>query len=223
VTESEKYWAGFNGEAPRDELLISKAVDSAIATRNFEIELYWKRATYFWTFIAAAFAGYFALLARSNPHGPDFPAFVVSCIGIFLNLSWFLVNKGSKFWQENWESHVGILSLHVTGPIFTKVMFPKRKWSLVGIVTNASPFSVSKINQWVSVFMLFIWMILMFRVAPFGKTVQSYQWIGFVVEHRFIAAFLGTLFFAVMMCLFSRTGLKTHECEVKSFVTKITN
>ena len=26
--------------------------------RKFEIELYWKRATYYWTFIAAAFAGY---------------------------------------------------------------------------------------------------------------------------------------------------------------------
>ena len=33
--------------------------------RKFEIDLYWKRAAYFWAFIAATFAGYFALLGSN--------------------------------------------------------------------------------------------------------------------------------------------------------------
>ena len=32
--------------------------EKAIAERKMEINLYWKRATYFWTFIAASLTGY---------------------------------------------------------------------------------------------------------------------------------------------------------------------
>lgn len=33
--------------------------------RKFEIEMYWKRATYFWTIIAVTFTGFFALSASN--------------------------------------------------------------------------------------------------------------------------------------------------------------
>lgn len=36
----------------------SKAFEYAVRTREFEINLYWQRAKYFWTFIAAAFAAF---------------------------------------------------------------------------------------------------------------------------------------------------------------------
>jgi hypothetical protein len=38
-----------------------EALKYAHDIRKFEIELYWKRAAYFWTFIGAAFAGYFVI------------------------------------------------------------------------------------------------------------------------------------------------------------------
>ena len=38
-----------------------EALKYALEIRKFEIDLYWKRATYFWTFIAAALAGYFLI------------------------------------------------------------------------------------------------------------------------------------------------------------------
>ena len=41
-----------------DETKKEKALDHALDIRKFEIELYWKRAAYFWTFIAATLAGY---------------------------------------------------------------------------------------------------------------------------------------------------------------------
>ena len=37
-----------------------KALEHALDIRKFEIELYWKRATYFWTFIGATLAGFVA-------------------------------------------------------------------------------------------------------------------------------------------------------------------
>ncbi|QNR65148.1 hypothetical protein IAQ67_14620 [Paenibacillus peoriae] len=41
-----------------------KALEMALDIRKFEIDLYWKRATYFWAFIAATFAGYFLLISK---------------------------------------------------------------------------------------------------------------------------------------------------------------
>ena len=38
-----------------------KAFEKIHDIRKFEIDLYWKRATYNWTFIAAIFAGYFTI------------------------------------------------------------------------------------------------------------------------------------------------------------------
>lgn len=41
---------------------VEGALERAWLNRDFEISHYWKRAAYFWTFIAVDFAGYFALL-----------------------------------------------------------------------------------------------------------------------------------------------------------------
>ena len=38
---------------------IDVAIKIALETRKFEIELYWKRATYFWAFLVSAFGIYF--------------------------------------------------------------------------------------------------------------------------------------------------------------------
>jgi len=46
-----------------------RAIEQALDTRKFEIDLYWKRATYFWAFIAATFAGYFLILSKMSPPG----------------------------------------------------------------------------------------------------------------------------------------------------------
>lgn len=40
------------------------ALDRAWQTRNFEIEMYWKRASYFWAFIATSFGGYPNIVLR---------------------------------------------------------------------------------------------------------------------------------------------------------------
>ncbi|MCC9001729.1 MAG: hypothetical protein LM549_03765, partial [Candidatus Competibacter sp.] len=56
-----KYKSDF-GIYPKDRSKLESALEKALDIRKFEIELYWKRAAYFWTLIAAAFAGYFIIL-----------------------------------------------------------------------------------------------------------------------------------------------------------------
>ncbi|EIJ8446517.1 hypothetical protein LJP04_004306, partial [Salmonella enterica] len=58
----EDYKKIFLDDAKKNE----KALTYALDIRKFEIDLYWKRASYFWAFIAATFAGFITLQASSS-------------------------------------------------------------------------------------------------------------------------------------------------------------
>lgn len=130
---------------------IKFSYQQAWSAKNFEIELYWKRAQYFWAFQIAAFAGYFAVLNSSSysaelPKNPEV-LFVVICIGFITAIAWNFINQGSKTWQRHWEIHVDMLENELTGPLYK-------------IVTTQKTFSVSKINDIVSRFFALIWIIM---------------------------------------------------------------
>lgn len=128
-----------------------RAFDKAWQTRNFEIEMYWKRATYFWAFIASVFVGYFALISSENYIKNDrfdhVEVYFLICIGFVLSLAWHLTNIGSKSWQRHWEVHVDLLEDAFTGPLY-KIVHPK------------ATYSVSKINEIVSFVFVLIWLLL---------------------------------------------------------------
>jgi len=50
----------------KDSKKLKAAFDQVSDIRKFEIELYWKRAAYFWALIAVAFAGYFKYLHQKK-------------------------------------------------------------------------------------------------------------------------------------------------------------
>ena len=118
-----------------------KAFEKAWATRNFEIEMYWKRATYFWAFIASTFVGYFALVSSESYEKQSafnhVEVYFLICIGFVLSLAWHFTNIGSKTWQRHWEVHVDLLEDAFTGPLY-KTVYPNQTYS------------VSKINEIVS-------------------------------------------------------------------------
>jgi hypothetical protein len=134
------------------------ALEFALDTRKFEIELYWKRAAYFWTLIAAAFAGYVAVSSRGASQ-PRQPLVLIASLGFAFSVAWYCVNRGSKYWQDNWEAHVDQLETSIMGPIYKTVLAPDslRLWKLNG----AYPFSVSKINQLLSLFTCCVWLLLL--------------------------------------------------------------
>lgn len=152
IMKADAYQANFDldKEVVTDKL--KAALELAQDNRKFEIELYWKRATYFWTLIAAAFAGYFALLGSDKGVNVDekpLLAFAISCIGFVFTYAWFLVNRGSKLWQKNWENHVDMLEDKITGPLYKTVMRrPKDSDDdsfVAKHITGSAEFSVSKL------------------------------------------------------------------------------
>jgi len=144
-----------------------KALGFALDIRKFEIELYWKRATYFWTFIAAAFGGYALVYARTTANIPttnvndnSWLLLIFSCLGFLFSVAWHLVNRGSKFWQNNWERHVDLLENQVVGPLYKIIAEGVDNHNPL---TAAGHYSVSKINQILSVFISLFWMLLIFK------------------------------------------------------------
>ncbi len=104
-----------------------KAYEAAEKIRQFEIGLFWKRATFFWAFITAIYTAYFNVLTKIYKYKCDditlykhgtIPLIVLSALGLFFCFSWLLSSKGSKHWQENWEKHLDLLENKVTGPLY---------------------------------------------------------------------------------------------------------
>lgn len=140
----------------KEEMTNKELLDRAHEIRKFEIDLYWRRTAYFWTLIAAAFLAFFAIHSAEELTSPskEVLSFVVGNLGFVFSLGWFLINRGSKFWQQNWEAQVDRLECCVGVALHRSVAIRNDKecW-LVG----SKPYSVSKINQITSFYVTFIW------------------------------------------------------------------
>src|SRR5271157_5024619 len=88
-------------EPNRSESLSLEIYKISIQTRNFEIELFWKRSLFFLGFIASAFVGFAATYRTNISLG-----LVFACLGVVCSFAWSLANRGSKFWYEHWEKKV---------------------------------------------------------------------------------------------------------------------
>jgi hypothetical protein len=166
MTEDE-YKAAFSdlpheGTVNEADTRAGRALMAALDIRKFEIDLYWKRATYFWAFIAAAFAGY-GLTYRTAVNGEPWLSFVFSALGLVFSFAWYLVNRGSKFWQNNWERHVDLLEDMTLGPLYKIIAVTTSERNPL---TASGAFSVTKINQMLSLFVTVVW------VAIFSKALS---------------------------------------------------
>jgi len=170
---SDKYKELFKGKE-------KEALKHALDIRKFEIELYWKRATYFWTFIGATMAGFLAIQASSAANKQDL-AVILACLGVVFSFGWLLVNRGSKFWQENWEKHVDVLEDDITGPLYKTIMsrneIEKNSDKIIHLVTGPSAISVSKVNQIISLYVFILWLCLLWYSLPefsFEKAIHPF-------------------------------------------------
>ena len=176
--------------------------------RKFEIELYWRRATYFWTLIGAAFLAFFAIQAADDLGNPEKPvfSFIVANLGFVFSIGWFFVNRGSKFWQENWETQVDRLEKRENLDLYRLVVYSRTDrdcW-----LTGAAPYSVSKINQMTSVYVTVLWAGLGTSsiVQCCGQTDCSGTTVGI-----FIVVPLFTLAFWCLCCCKGKTNVKEKD------------
>ncbi len=192
-----------------NQLRTKELLDRAHEIRKFEIELYWKRTTYFWTLIAAAFVAYFAIQSANGLHKPSRQtlAFIVANLGFVFSLGWYFVNKGSKFWQENWEAQVDRLEKCLKEKFYRlystrKNLDEEKRW------LGPAPYSVSKINLIISLYTIFIWIFFCF-----WSLVQLLMLLNF---HCFLLRSIGILSVLVFFLMASIAACYCFGCEAKT-------
>ena len=197
----------FKGAGPSNALKV-EALKHALDIRKLEIKMYWKRTTYFWTLNAATFAGYFAI--KSTNQAIDYyVAPLVSCIGLIISFGWYIANRGAKYWQENWELHVDLLEDEIMGPLYKTTPYIKRFAAFHPI--SAFPFSVSKVNQILSLFIAVVWLGLAILNIPCIR-LTLFEW-----KYSHWILIVLTILTVVSLFVFARTNRK-RNIKIKMFI-----
>jgi len=86
-----------------------------------------------------------------------FLRYLLAILGYSLSTIWFCVNRGSKYWQENWEKQIEYLTqLHQT-PIFGLIKVPEHPFYRFN---KSYSYSVSRLNQLVSLLIGLAWLVI---------------------------------------------------------------
>jgi hypothetical protein len=205
-----------------------RAHNLALDIRKFEIDLYWKRAGYFWTFIAATLAGFMLVQKDTTPNAnSEYLSIVLGCVGFIFSFAWYCVNKGSKQWQENWENHVDLLEDSMVGPLYkivtSRPSIEEPWWKPKGaykrsevLLTGPSAFSVSKINQIVSLFVAALWVALVVHVLP----PFDFDWHN--IEVKYAAVIMLAIIASIMIIGWGRTDQENRKrIRAKRRITSI--
>jgi len=130
------------------------ALKKAWKVRNFEIDKFWQRSAFFWGFIALIFTGYFTIV--TGKHNKEaismYLDFYLILLGLIFSVAWFLVIRGSKQWQENWEKHIDYLEDEITGPLYKTIYYKGETF-----------YSVSRIISILAVVVIVTWVFLLLR------------------------------------------------------------
>jgi len=143
---------GAPNPVPVPQEVAKQALVRAHALRQFEIDNYWKRATYFWGFQLTAFAG-LALSADKGEFKPPI-VLIVATLGSVTALASLLTAWGSKMWQENWERHVDLLEVEQEGALMEIVLTDRK-----------CRFSVTRVNERLNLLLMLGWLTAFIAAA----------------------------------------------------------
>jgi hypothetical protein len=154
ILDEEDYLRRFGIEKKNDKYEVTnegfliKAYEKAWENRNYEIDKFWTRAAYFWGFIVLIFGGYISLLtSEHNQKALEMRVdLYLVLLGFLFSLSWWLVIRGSKCWQQNWEAHIDRLEDYVSGPIYKTIYYSGDRF-----------YSVSKLNETMAIGVFLVW------------------------------------------------------------------
>jgi hypothetical protein len=78
-------------------------------------------------------------------------------LGVLFSCAFYLSNRGSKFWQENWEAHIDILEKEVECNIYKVLLMKDDENICIDYLLSSANYSVSRINTFVSLCLFVFW------------------------------------------------------------------
>lgn len=184
--------------------LLEKKFDAALQTRNLEIDLFWKRSLFFWGFIASAFVGYAALHSDIR--------IVIACFGMVCSFAWSLLNRGSKYWQENWEQKVEKLESALFPPPKNHTLFSHQEQREdKGVWLSARKYSVSKLVIALSDYAFLMWLGIV--IYELGRHYLPVNFQGRLKEICLLVFVVCSVLFLGIVLIFGR---KSVDHKLKS-------
>lgn len=123
------------------------ALERAYVLRSMEIELVWKRATYFLAVQTVLFA---ALGFASSKQFQGSPLLTLGLAMTGFATAWLgvLGARGARFWQQNWEMHIDLLEDEIEGRLHK-----------IALYQGPVQFSVARTQIWLSKVLTGFWLI----------------------------------------------------------------
>lgn len=131
------------------EAVSERFLEVALENRQLELNLLWQRSLFFWGFIVAAIAAIPNLI-----HEDPRLLTLVTGFGVVASIGWVMVNLGSKYWTENWETKL-FLNPEIKTLFQPLTLSKKAPWAI--------RFSVSKLMTAFSALVTFLWLAAFIR------------------------------------------------------------
>lgn len=187
---------------------------TAIDMYKFEMDMYWKRATYFSILIGGLATGFYKLFIGVN----FLYALLVAIVGVIVSFLWHLANKASKFWVSNWLFHSIQLESEVMGKKNTESIFNyyyvKDNDDFIKVKNiiypgEAYPFSVSRLNHYLSFIVLFSWCVVLvvslLKLWSLNLIINANDvWI--MVSNKTLISLVSVLFMVIILFLILING-----------------
>jgi hypothetical protein len=116
-----------------------------------EIDLFWKRSSFYWVFVGAALVAY-GVLRKDAPHF----GLLIASFGFLSSVAWLLGSIGSKWWIENWERKLEESAPSIVGDLFNAT--DERLTVVPGITLMR--FSVTRLAILLSAFVTVLWFVI---------------------------------------------------------------
>lgn len=198
-------------EKKRTETL-DKILERAYDIRKFELDLYWKRATYFWGFLIAIFTAFFIAIDSSKKIGFHIQ-FLIICMGLVFSFAWYLVNRGSTYWVTNYERVIDTIEEYKGISFYNLNLKNDNEFLKISYF----PFSVSRINITISLFVVIIWLGL-FLNALFYNIKNSTGYCLPNIDCKILAITVATFYF-IYQLIESVSQIKNSDFE---FIKRMT-
>jgi hypothetical protein len=125
--------------------------DASINALEFELEHFWKRSLFFWGFIGAALVAFSAADKHPSLQG------LIASFGFVCSMVWTLVNRGSKYWYEKWESKVGETEMAVTGHLYGDERVEEKETECLKKWLQGRRYSPSRLTIALSDYVVVLW------------------------------------------------------------------
>jgi hypothetical protein len=169
-----------------DPKKLKSALDYALEIRKFETGLYWKRAACFWALMVLSFGAYIRV-QRFPEVERIFLSLLVGSLGFIFSFACYCVNRASAQWRENWAARIREIEARIIPPLNESVLerpeVTEKWWTPYGfwirlksILIDPAQFSISRINQIVSLCVTVFWGLLVLHALPPFDLRASIDW-----------------------------------------------